>query len=110
MGFFNPEAAQQALICMEMMDFEGKDIIMQRLAESAAQQQQMMQAQMAQMQQAAQMQQMAQAQQMAQGAPGAMTGNPALQQGVAGGGPVPQEMAGDPALQQAMADAMRARR
>ena len=28
-GFFNPELAQQALICLEMMDFEGKEKIVE---------------------------------------------------------------------------------
>lgn len=30
-GFFNPQMADQALMCLEMMDFEGKDEIMQKV-------------------------------------------------------------------------------
>ena len=32
LGFFNPQAVDQALTCLEMMDFDGKDIIMQKIA------------------------------------------------------------------------------
>ena len=31
-GFFNPQMVDQALTCLEMMDFDGKDIIMQKIA------------------------------------------------------------------------------
>lgn len=43
-GFFNPQLADQALACIEMMDFDRKDFIMQRIAQNAMQyqQQQMM--------------------------------------------------------------------
>ena len=34
MGFFNPQIADQALMCLEMMDFEGKDGIMQKVAQN----------------------------------------------------------------------------
>lgn len=34
MGFFNPDMADQALLCMEMMDFEGRDAIMQKVGEN----------------------------------------------------------------------------
>lgn len=33
-GFFNPQMADQALICLNMMDFDGKDQIMQKIAEN----------------------------------------------------------------------------
>lgn len=33
-GFFNPEMADQALACMEMMDFEGKDSVTARIAQN----------------------------------------------------------------------------
>lgn len=51
MGFFNPQYADQALGCMEMMDFEGKDAVMQRVAQNGTMfdQLQQMQAQMMQM-------------------------------------------------------------
>ena len=34
MGFFRPDMADQALSCMEMMDFEGKDAVMNRVAQN----------------------------------------------------------------------------
>ena len=48
-GFFNPAMADQALLTLDMMDFDRKDHIMQKVAEAAAQyqMQQMMMAQMA---------------------------------------------------------------
>lgn len=35
MGFFNPQMAEQALMCLEMMDFDGKDEIMQKVSRNA---------------------------------------------------------------------------
>ena len=32
LGFFNPQNVDQALMCMDMMDFDGKDAIMQKVA------------------------------------------------------------------------------
>ena len=32
MGFFNPQLTDQTLMCLDMMDFEGKDTIMQKVA------------------------------------------------------------------------------
>ena len=32
MGFFNPQMVDQALMCMDMMEFEGKDGLMQKIA------------------------------------------------------------------------------
>ena len=34
-GFFNPQMAEQALICLELMDFDGKDAVMQKVAKNA---------------------------------------------------------------------------
>lgn len=50
-GLFNPELVDQALICLEMMDFEGKDAIVRKVAQNGAMMQQMaqMQAQIVQM-------------------------------------------------------------
>ena len=45
-GFFNPEISDQALIAMEMMDFEGKDKVMKKVAENGTMMQQMLQMQM----------------------------------------------------------------
>lgn len=36
-GFFDPRLAQQALVCLDMMDFDGKDMVMQRIARNAEQ-------------------------------------------------------------------------
>lgn len=35
MGFFNPQMAEQALLCLEMMDFDKKDEIMQKISRNA---------------------------------------------------------------------------
>lgn len=50
-GFFNPQLAEQALACLEMMDFEGKQQVEQRIQQNSLMMQQMamMQQQMAQM-------------------------------------------------------------
>lgn len=34
MGFFNPQMVDQALLCLEIMDFDGKDEIMQKVAKN----------------------------------------------------------------------------
>ena len=34
-GFFDPRNAQQALICMDMMDFDRKETVMQQIAGNA---------------------------------------------------------------------------
>ena len=31
-GFFNPQMVDQALICLDLMDFDGKDVMMQKIA------------------------------------------------------------------------------
>ena len=33
-GFFNPQMADQALMCLDMMEFDGKDSIMQKVAQN----------------------------------------------------------------------------
>ena len=50
-GFFNPQLADQALACLEMMDFEGKQQVEQRIQQNSLmlQQMAMMQQQMMQM-------------------------------------------------------------
>lgn len=35
LGFFNPNLAEQALICMGIMDFDGKEDIMQKISQNA---------------------------------------------------------------------------
>ena len=34
MGFFNPQMADQALMCLDMMEFDGKDSIMQKISKN----------------------------------------------------------------------------
>ena len=41
-GFFNPQVADQALACLEMMDFDRKHFIMQRISQNGGMYQQMM--------------------------------------------------------------------
>jgi hypothetical protein len=50
-GFFNPQMADQALACLDMMDFDRKQFIMQKIAQNGGMYQQMlmMQQQMIQM-------------------------------------------------------------
>lgn len=81
-GFFNPQMADQALACLEMMDFDRKQFIMQRVAQNGGMFQQMMMMQQTMLMMAQEMDQMKgtnMAQQMAAGmAAGAM---PAQMQG-----------------------------
>jgi len=42
-GFFNPQMTDQALMCLEMMDFDGKDGIMQKVAQNGTMYQKLMQ-------------------------------------------------------------------
>ena len=44
-GFFNPQMADQALACLEMMDFDRKQFIMQKISQNGGMYQQMMQMQ-----------------------------------------------------------------
>lgn len=41
-GFFNPQMADQSLACLEMMDFDRKQFIMQRIAQNGGMYQQML--------------------------------------------------------------------
>ena len=34
LGFFNPQMTDQTLMCLELMDFDGKDVIMQKVAQN----------------------------------------------------------------------------
>ena len=43
LGFFNPQLADQALMCLEMMEFDGKDGIMQKVAQNGTMFQKLMQ-------------------------------------------------------------------
>ena len=42
LGFFSPQMAEQSLLCLQMMDFDGKDKIMQGVQRNAIMQQQLM--------------------------------------------------------------------
>jgi len=41
-GFFNPALAEQALSCLDMMEFEGKDRILQKISANASMKQQLL--------------------------------------------------------------------
>ena len=41
-GFFNPQMSDQALMCLDMMDFDRKEFIMQKIAQNGTMYQQMM--------------------------------------------------------------------
>ena len=44
-GFFNPQIADQALACLDMMDFDRKQFVMQKIAQNGGMYKQMMQMQ-----------------------------------------------------------------
>lgn len=44
-GFFNPQMADQALACLDMMDFDRKQFVMQKISQNGTMYQQMMQMQ-----------------------------------------------------------------
>lgn len=44
-GFFNPQMTDQALLCLDMMDFDGREQLMQKIAQNGTMYQQMMQMQ-----------------------------------------------------------------
>lgn len=43
LGFFNPQMTDQTLMCLEMMEFDGKDEIMQRVSQNGTMYQKMLQ-------------------------------------------------------------------
>ena len=43
LGFFNPQMTDQTLMCLDMMDFDGKDGIMQKVAENGTMYQKLLQ-------------------------------------------------------------------
>ena len=43
LGFFNPQMADQTLMCLELMDFDGKDELTQKIAQMATMQQKLIQ-------------------------------------------------------------------
>ena len=76
-GFFNPQMADQALACLDMMDFDRKQFIMQKIAQNGGMYQQMLMMQQ-QMLQMAQMIDPAMADQMAAGIMGGQPVTPAV--------------------------------
>jgi hypothetical protein len=43
MGFFNPQMVDQSLMCLEMMDFDDKDMIMQKISQMGTMHQKLLQ-------------------------------------------------------------------
>ena len=76
-GFFNPQMADQALACLDMMDFDRKQFIMQKIAQNGGMYQQMLMMQQ-QMLQMAQMIDPAMADQIAAGIVGGQPVTPAV--------------------------------
>ena len=74
-GMFNPQMADQALVCLDMMDFDRKQFIMQKIAQNGTMYQQMLMMQQ-QMLQMAQLIDPAMAQQMAAGIVGGAAPTP----------------------------------
>ncbi len=74
-GFFNPQLADQALACLEMMDFDGKQFIMQRIAQNGGMYQQMLMMQQNMLMMAQELD-MAKGTNMAQQLAAQMTGQP----------------------------------
>jgi hypothetical protein len=75
-GFFNPQMADQALACLDMMDFDRKNAIMQKIAQNGGMYQQMLMMQQ-QMLQMAQLLDQAKGTNMAQQIAAGITGGPA---------------------------------
>ena len=75
-GFFNPQMADQALACLDMMDFDRKSSIMQKIAQNGGMYQQMLMMQQ-QMLQMAQMLDQVKGSNMAQQIAAGITGGPA---------------------------------
>lgn len=95
-GFFNPQMADQALACLEMMDFDRKDFIAQRIAQNGGMYQQLMMMQQNMLMMAAELDRLKgtnMAQQMAAGMGGgvpAAAGVPKTQSDAALGGEEPK--------------------
>ena len=85
-GFFNPQIADQALACLEMMDFDRKQFIMQRISQNGGMYQQMLMMQQ-QMLQLAQMVDQSKGTNIAEQIAAGITGQPAP--ALTGGGEAP---------------------
>jgi len=66
-GFFNPQMADQALACLDMMDFDRKEFIMQKISQNGGMYQQMMMMQQQMMQLGAMVDQMKGSNEITQG-------------------------------------------
>jgi hypothetical protein len=66
-GFFNPQMADQALACLDMMDFDRKEFIMQKISQNGGMYQQMMMMQRQMMQLGAMVDQMRGSNEITQG-------------------------------------------
>jgi hypothetical protein len=66
-GFFNPQIADQALACLDMMDFDRKEFIMQKISQNGGMYQQMMMMQQQMMQLGAMVDQMRGSNEITQG-------------------------------------------
>lgn len=66
-GFFNPQMADQALTCLDMMDFDRKEFIMQKISQNGGMYQQMMMMQQQMMQLGAMVDQMKGSNEITQG-------------------------------------------
>ena len=75
-GFFNPQMADQALACLDMMDFDRKEFIMQKIAQNGGMYQQMLMMQQ-QMLMLAQMVDQAKGTNLAEGIAAGITGGAA---------------------------------
>ena len=75
-GFFNPQMADQALACLDMMDFDRKQFVMQKIAQNGGMYQQMLMMQQ-QMLQLAQMVDQAKGTNIAEQIAAGITGGPA---------------------------------
>ena len=75
-GFFNPQMADQALVCLDMMDFDRKHFIMQKIAQNGGMYQQMLMMQQ-QMLQLAQMVDQQRGSNLAEQMAAGITGGPA---------------------------------
>ena len=73
-GFFNPQMADQALACLDMMDFTGKDEVIQKVTANGTMYQQMLQMQQ-RMLQMAQIIDKLQGSNLAEGLAGSITGS-----------------------------------
>ena len=96
-GFFNPQMADQALTCLDMMDFDRKQFIMQKIAQNGGMYQQMLMMQQ-QMLQLAQIVDQQRGTNLAEQIAAGVTGNPApplIEDGANPEGPAAEALGGE---------------